>query len=238
MARPPWQVLDLNFSAALDPVAVNKAFSSRAMALHPDHNTGCLKFARTEFIAAKRAQDTLLALSALAVEVPVPRVLQDVKSSQAEALHASTATFWRPSPSTYSSSSSSLPPGTHGAHGGAPSTSASRPKAVKIPQAKKHAKKHSSRREGVRVVGTTIPLLIALERWLNRRLHSIADRLKHTKIRLSPGVWWTRAKRALGKVVSVPRRLTSAALAWLRANEVVLFTAILSASAIHVIAFA
>ena len=41
-ALPPWQVLELNFSAALDPIAVRQAFHARARVLAPERNPACL----------------------------------------------------------------------------------------------------------------------------------------------------------------------------------------------------
>lgn len=59
----PWTRLDLNFSSALDPVAIQRAFKERAKVLAPDHNLGCLHLASREYIAARRARDTLMLLA-------------------------------------------------------------------------------------------------------------------------------------------------------------------------------
>lgn len=64
-ALPPWQVLQLNFSSALDADAVHKAFKERARVLAPDRNAACLHRASREYIAARRARDTLLLLTDL-----------------------------------------------------------------------------------------------------------------------------------------------------------------------------
>ena len=64
-ALPPWHVLELNFSDALDPIAVRQAFHARARVLAPERNPACLARASREYIAARRARDTLLLLASI-----------------------------------------------------------------------------------------------------------------------------------------------------------------------------
>ena len=68
---PPWEVLDLNVSAALDASAVRRAFSARARVLSPDRNPACLARAGREYVAARRARDTLLLLASVAEDAQV-----------------------------------------------------------------------------------------------------------------------------------------------------------------------
>ena len=65
-AQPPWAVLGLNAFSSLSPRAVQAAFSSRARFFHPHLNTGCPRKASAQFLAARRARDVLLILSAVA----------------------------------------------------------------------------------------------------------------------------------------------------------------------------
>ena len=64
-AQAPWDVLRLNFSSALDAKAVLTAFDKRARLLAPAKNPACLARASREYVAARRARDTLLLLSTL-----------------------------------------------------------------------------------------------------------------------------------------------------------------------------
>ena len=64
--RPPWEVLDLNISSALSSSAVLEAFEEKTRLLHPAKNTACLRQASAEFVAARRARDTLFSLANVA----------------------------------------------------------------------------------------------------------------------------------------------------------------------------
>ena len=59
----PWQVIGLNYSSASSPRAIKLAFRKRVKVLAPDKNTACLHYATHEYIAARRARDTLLLLA-------------------------------------------------------------------------------------------------------------------------------------------------------------------------------
>lgn len=59
-------MLDLSLSSALSKTAVHEAFQTKVFYLHPAKNTACLKRASAEFVAARRARDTLMALAEVA----------------------------------------------------------------------------------------------------------------------------------------------------------------------------
>jgi len=65
-AQPPWAVLELNASSSLSPRVVQAAFSTQARFFHPHLNAGCPGKASAQFLAARRARDMLLVLSAVA----------------------------------------------------------------------------------------------------------------------------------------------------------------------------
>jgi len=104
VAMPPWDVLDLNFSSALDERAVRRAFHVKARTLAPERNPACLARAGREFIAARRARDTLLMLATIKADSALYEPVSPVATL--------TAGSWRPSaPSadTHSSMAARLP---------------------------------------------------------------------------------------------------------------------------------
>ena len=62
-----WDALDLNFTSALNSAAIERAFQLKVRSLHPERNAACVRRASAEFLAAKRARDSLMALTELAV---------------------------------------------------------------------------------------------------------------------------------------------------------------------------
>ena len=58
----------MNFSSALKPHAIQRAFEARARVLAPDRNPACLARAGREYISARRARDTLLLLASLSID--------------------------------------------------------------------------------------------------------------------------------------------------------------------------
>ena len=88
-------------------------------------------------------------------------------------------------------------------------------------------------------VGTTIPLLAALERLFNRRIDDLADRLKRTKARaVSPwGPWMQAARRVVGEAARLPKRITNAMLRFGHKHKSMLTAVLFSAATLHSIAF-
>ena len=60
---PPWEVLDMPLTSALDVNAVRRAFQKKARTLAPKRNLGCIETATREYVAARRARDALLMLA-------------------------------------------------------------------------------------------------------------------------------------------------------------------------------
>jgi len=61
----PWDILGLDLSSALSPATIASAFEDKVWLLHPTRNAGCVNRASAEFVAARRARDTLMSIASL-----------------------------------------------------------------------------------------------------------------------------------------------------------------------------
>ena len=192
----PWDALSLNYSHALHAPAVRKAFNLKTSDLHPDKNSACLKLASYEFGVAKRAHDTLLALSTLASE-RIPTTSPPRASSKPK---RATTSF-------------------------------------RVPTSHLHHEDQRDNRDKwqpqSRLVGTTIPLLVALERLFCRRIHDLADRF----MKRSKGPWMRAARRFFGEAARLPSRIMNAVLRWGHKNKSMIIAVLFSAATLHSIAF-
>lgn len=232
--RPPWDILNLDYSTALNASAVREAFSLQAEVYHPDRNIGCPGQARSEFIAARRARDTLLALSVLNAGSSDPSRPRFAKLKKP---HVAIPSTRRP-PSSVADSRR----GVHEEHEARTPQHVPRVPGAKRPTGRSHAtttwrsimsnRKHAALRR-VSLVGASIPLLVALQRWLKKRsregLATAKRALRHTV-----SSWWRQARRALDFAAHAPLKITDAVLGFCRRHQAVMAPVLMSAIAVQI----
>ena len=218
--RPPWEILNLDYSTALNATAVREAFLATADLLHPDRNVACLGWARSEFIAARRAHDTLLALCVLSSE------LADSPSRSRFAAFEPSRVYI---PSSSSRTSSSKAP-----------SKTQRRKAKKTKMRKTNRQVYATMRMRapstpwastvgrVSLVGAAIPLLLALRRWMSSSFASAVEQIKK-----SASSWWGRARQVLGAAIRAPLQLTNAISALFIQHRSMMLTVLVSTAVVR-----
>lgn len=216
--RPPWEILNLDYSTALNATAVREAFLATADLLHPDRNVACLGWARSEFIAARRAHDTLLALCVLSSE------LADSPSRSRFAAFEPSRVYI---PSSSSRTSSSKAP-----------SKTQRRKAKKTKMRKTNRQVYATMRAPstpwastvgrVSLVGAAIPLLLALRRWMSSSFASAVEQIKK-----SASSWWGRARQVLGAAIRAPMQLTNAISAFFIQHRSMMLTVLVSTAVVR-----
>ena len=62
-ARFVWDMLDLNFSSALDSAAIEHAFNLKAQSLHPERNVACVYGVQAQSFSQPNGRETPFWLS-------------------------------------------------------------------------------------------------------------------------------------------------------------------------------